>query len=193
MILKNQAVVTALRKWTDLRNTNYVTRYVEKGRVRTPSIWMLTGLYELEDATSLLTEESTISPSVGVGAEILALLGVPVGGSIGAEHGRSSSSGSTLPGVSIWAAQYKLLDLRYVRVSKDQILPPLTLPVELRSFTSKGHMMGGDDEAKQEETACAVEIALADATKSRSVDPDAYDRDFWERMDGAEKRWQHQE
>ncbi|KAK3703399.1 hypothetical protein LTR37_014505 [Vermiconidia calcicola] len=190
-ILRSKDVVTALRNWTDLRNTNYVTRYVEKGRVRTPSIWMLTGLYELEDATSFFTKESTISPSVGVGAEISALLGAPVGGSISTEHGQSSSSSSTLPGLSIWAAQYKLLDIRYVRISKDQVLPPLTLPVEVRNTTSKGQLLGGDGEHEQAKTACAVEIVLAGATESQSVDPDAYDRKFWERMARAEERWQH--
>ena len=192
-ILKNKNVETTLRKWTDLRNMDFMTRFVEKTGVRTPSIWMLTALYELEDATCFFTKEQSISPSVGIGAEIMALLGAPVGGSISTQHGTSLSTRSTLPGTSVWAAQYKLLDLRYVRVAKGQPLPPLTLPVEVRNTLSEGQMLGSDDEDDENEATddCVVKIAVAGEGESEAVDPEAYDQIFWNRMDEAEELWVH--
>ncbi|KAF2718404.1 hypothetical protein K431DRAFT_274846 [Polychaeton citri CBS 116435] len=182
---ENEARKT-LERWLSLSKADILTKSVKRYVIRTPRIWMLTGLYELEDATSVRTTATSFSPTIGVGAEIMASLGIPVGFDISPNSSQEILSKMTFPGKTVWAAQYQMLDLKYWKAKRDEIKPALTLPVEFRTTMAAGNLLAEDREI---DNAVTIGVADADEVESNGEAADAYNKDFWQYMQLAEKRW----
>ena len=114
-----------------------------------PRIWMLTGLYELKNASMCEIHSNEPNASIHASAEaITALTGVPVGGAV--EIGNSSSLKVQLqwPKPLVWAAQYQEVDARYIKEpTEEQTSPqPLTFSLYPDRF-SKGMLRNADGPA----------------------------------------------
>jgi hypothetical protein len=84
---------------------------------RKPKIWMLTGLYLLKDAKTFTISSKGVKGSGDVEAiQFAKLIEVPVGGTVTVGSGNPLEANFSLKGSYVWAAQYHLLDVRYIRM-----------------------------------------------------------------------------
>lgn len=75
--LREPEKVACLQEWTAISFSDYMKRVITKGTL-TPRIWILTGLYEIKDTKCFRTTDSSVAAKAGLGAELMASLGMPV-------------------------------------------------------------------------------------------------------------------
>jgi hypothetical protein len=152
---------------------------------------MLTGLYQMEDARAYRTTEKGISMEAGVGAEIMAALGVPVSAGVNIEKNQKMIDGCTWVGAKIWAAQYQLLRLRYRFVRSEEALPELTLPLQMRNVYTSGGFLGSDSDSDDDENRAdnAVTVEGCVDMEATEIDVDHDYAGFFEAFNDTEKRW----
>lgn len=89
---------------------------------RRPKIWFLSGLYMLSDAHTIVRKSSSSTIDVGLSSAIVgALGGVPVGGSVSLGQGDAWEMAMGMEGDHVWAAQYRLLDAKYISASSSSL------------------------------------------------------------------------
>ncbi|KAF7164862.1 hypothetical protein CNMCM5623_009289 [Aspergillus felis] len=150
-VLRNPKAQEKLKLWLSAARSAYVLNFKF---ARRPKVWMLTGLYLLEDARTMVSRHSSSKISAGVSSSIVgALSSVPVGGSLSLGEGNSWQMTTELADQHVWAAQYRLLDARFVKVGKgDAANVKLPLSMGLyRDVLSVNTVRGeGTDEAELE-------------------------------------------
>lgn len=81
---------------------------------------MLTGLYLLEGTRTVVSRGESAKISAGVSSALIgALSGVPVGGSVSLGVGSSWDMTMEVADPHVWAAQFRLLDARFIKMGKD--------------------------------------------------------------------------
>lgn len=127
-VLTNPKARAALKLWLSSARSDYV---MNMRWARRPKIWFLTGLYLLSDARTIVRKSSSSSIDVGLSSAIVgALSGVPVGGSVSLGQGDAWEMSMGMEEEHVWAAQYRLIDAKYLSASssarrnEDLALPP---------------------------------------------------------------------
>ncbi|GIJ85076.1 hypothetical protein Asppvi_003931 [Aspergillus pseudoviridinutans] len=150
-VLSNPKAQEKLKLWLSAARSAYVLNFKF---ARRPKVWMLTGLYLLEDARAMVSRHNSCKISAGFSAALVgALSSVPVGGSLSLGEGNSWQMTTELADQHVWAAQYRLLDARFVKVGKgDAASAKLPLSMGLyRDVLSVNTARGeGADEAELE-------------------------------------------
>lgn len=108
---------------------------------------MCTGLYLLEGTRKFAVSSGNLSTSVGVSAATIgALAGVPLGGSINISQDTSLKMESEYDGRLVWAAQYRKIDAKYIRL-RDGEEPTLPNILSLyQDVSSEGTLRAESDE-----------------------------------------------
>ncbi|EAW24538.1 uncharacterized protein NFIA_041160 [Aspergillus fischeri NRRL 181] len=149
-VLSNPKAQEKLKLWLSAARSAYVLNFKF---ARRPKIWMLTGLYLLEDARTMVSRHNSSKISAGVsGALVGALSSVPVGGFLTLGEGNSWEMTMELTEQHVWAAQYRLLDARFVKVDKgaDSVKLPFSMGL-YRDVLSMSTVRGAEtDEAELE-------------------------------------------
>jgi hypothetical protein len=112
-----------LKLWLSAANSEFL---LKMKWMRKPTIWMCTGLYLLEGTKVFTVSHNKISTSVGIDSNIIgAVTGVPLGGSITISPETSLKLGAVSEDRLVWAAQYRKLEAKYIRLSatSDAALP----------------------------------------------------------------------
>ncbi|EED15878.1 conserved hypothetical protein [Talaromyces stipitatus ATCC 10500] len=142
-ILKVSEAQNELRKWVSASRSNL---FLKLKVFRTPKIWMLTGMYIFEDATVLHIKKQSIESSVAGGGlhnTVLDLMSIPVGASICVGRNEYLESRASFSGSHVWAAQYRLLEIKYLRVEPGQDFAELPSSILLYpNLTSQGDLRG---------------------------------------------------
>jgi hypothetical protein len=116
-VLSNPKAQEKLKLWLSAARSAYVLNFKF---ARRPKIWMLTGLYLLEDARTMVSRHNSSKISAGVSGSIVgALSSVPVGGFLSLGEGNSWEMTMELTEQHVWAAQYRLLDAHFIRAGRD--------------------------------------------------------------------------
>ncbi|KAH1790634.1 hypothetical protein KXX35_002777 [Aspergillus fumigatus] len=150
-VLRNPKAQEKLKLWLSAARSAYVLNFKF---ARRPKIWMLSGLYLLEDACTMVSRHSSSKISAGVSGSLVgALSSVPVGGFLNLGEGNSWEMTMELTEQHVWAAQYRLLDARFVKVDKrgaDSVKLPLSMGL-YRDVLSVGTVRGAEtDEVELE-------------------------------------------
>ncbi|GFF96257.1 hypothetical protein IFM53868_08446 [Aspergillus udagawae] len=145
-VLTNPRAQEKLRLWLSAARSDYVMKIKF---ARRPKVWLLTGLYILEDARALAFRGQSAEVSTGVSASIIgALSSVPLGGSLSLGNGRSWEVSMEVAEKHVWAAQYRLLDAHFIKSGRDGV-DGIKLPLSMglyRDFLSVNTVRGAGDE-----------------------------------------------
>lgn len=142
-VLTTPKARAALKLWLSSARSDYV---MNMRWARRPKIWFLTGLYLLSDARTIVRKSSSSSIDVGLSSAIVgALSGVPVGGSVSLGQGDAWEMTLGMEEEHVWAAQYRLIDAKYIsassssaRRSEELALPPtMSLYKDILSMRNK--------------------------------------------------------
>ncbi|PCG98689.1 Protein of unknown function DUF4267 [Penicillium occitanis (nom. inval.)] len=142
-VLSNPQARATLKLWLSSARSDYV---MNMRWARRPKIWFLTGLYLLSDARTIVRKSSSSSIDVGLSSAIVgALSGVPVGGSVSLGQGDTWEMTLGMEEEHVWAAQYRLIDAKYIsassssaRRSEGLALPPtMSLYKDILSMRNK--------------------------------------------------------
>jgi hypothetical protein len=155
------------------------------GNLFAPRVWMLTGLYEMEDARSFRTVDRTAAAKVQLATDLMASLGIPVGGDGGIESRDKVVQVGTWVGPKVWAAKYQCLDLTYSRTRRGQELPKLSLPIKMKPLMAVGHYMGVGDAEEQD----FVALKFSNDARSVEEEPDNFESTYFEEFEEAEARY----
>ncbi|CEJ60309.1 hypothetical protein PMG11_08887 [Penicillium brasilianum] len=117
-----------LKLWLSAAHSSYVLNFKF---ARRPKVWLLTGLYLLEKTRTMVSTGHSADISAGVSSAIVGLLsGVPVGGSVSLGVGSSWEMAMEVADPHVWAAQFRLLDARFIKMGKggvDGVKLPMTM------------------------------------------------------------------
>ncbi|KAJ5280214.1 hypothetical protein N7478_005586 [Penicillium angulare] len=142
-VLSNETAQEKLKLWLSAANSSYVLNFKF---ARRPKVWMLTGLYLLEGARTVVSRGKSSKVSVGVSSAIIgAMSGVPVGGSVSLGVGETWEMAMQVAEPHVWAAQYRLVDAKFIKVGKGGV-DEVKLPVSMglyRDFMSVNTARGG--------------------------------------------------
>lgn len=185
--LKEPKKVACLQEWTAISNSDYMKRVITKGTLR-PRIWMLTGLYEMQDTKCFRTIDSSVAAKAGLGAELMASLGMPVTVETSAEQTSKVKQVGQWMGEKVWAARYQCLNLKYSALSKEQKLPALSLPIEMRQLLSTGAFMGDEDD-DHDEIQDIVTLEPSHEADISATDPGQFDAAYFTEFGEAEDRY----
>jgi hypothetical protein len=158
-VLSNEAAVQALQRWTSITKSDYLSRITCKRHFRVPDIWMLTGLYQMEDARAYRTTEM-IDGCTWVGAKIWA-----------AQY------------------QLLRLRYRFVRSEEalPELTLPLQMRNVYTSGGFLGSDSDSDDDENRADNAVTVEGCVD--MEATEIDVDHDYAGFFEAFNDTEKRW----
>ncbi|GFF54957.1 hypothetical protein IFM58399_09956 [Aspergillus lentulus] len=146
LVLSNLRAQEKLRLWLSAARSDYVMKIKF---ARRPKVWLLTGLYILEDARALAFRGQSAEVLTGVSASIIgALSSVPLGGSLSLGNGRSWEVSMEVAEQHVWAAQYCLLDAHFIKAGRDGV-DGIKLPLSMglyRDFLSVNTVRGAGDD-----------------------------------------------
>jgi hypothetical protein len=118
-ILTTPAAQQKLKLWLSAAHSAYLLNFKF---ARRPKVWLLTGLYLLEGTRAVVSNGQSANISAGVSSAIIgALSGVPVGGSVSLGAGSTWEMAMEVADPHVWAAQYRLVDARFIKIGKDGI------------------------------------------------------------------------
>lgn len=150
--------------------------------LRKPSIWCLTGLYELTDAKSCIVDKTSPSAKIGIDAAAMtAIFAAPVGFSLNLGHGTTLQSESELSGTMIWAAQYQLIDTRYFNSDGQTDMPLNWMSLHPDGTYCEGQVLGEEDEPD------VAELAIQGLESSHAPEEEV-DEEYWKEYAVAEER-----
>lgn len=143
VVLADKLAREALTIWLSAGSTERMLKFKWAKR---PKIWMMTGMYLFDKAKVVTVRSQTLGAEIGISSEIItALTTVPVGGSISSSVSNSAEISMEIPDRKVWAAQYQLLNARYIKsstkaetdtISTFTLYPDITSRGLLRSATS---------------------------------------------------------
>ncbi|KAJ5647310.1 hypothetical protein N7490_003682 [Penicillium lividum] len=115
-VLSNETARQKLKLWLSAAYSDFVVHFKF---ARRPKVWMLTGLYLLEDTSMVISRGHSSKISVGASSAIIgAVSGVPVGGSVSLGVGSQWEMTMQVPEPHVWAAQFRMLDAKFIKVGK---------------------------------------------------------------------------
>ncbi|KAJ5665314.1 uncharacterized protein N7477_007762 [Penicillium maclennaniae] len=127
-VLNNPLAQQKLKLWLSAAYSAYVLNFKF---ARRPKVWLMTGLYLLEGTKTVVSRSDSAKISAGVSSALIgALSGVPIGGSVSLGVGSSWDLTMEVSEPHVWAAQYRLLDARFIKMGKngvDGVKLPTTL------------------------------------------------------------------
>lgn len=177
-VLSNTQAQQKLKLWLSAANSAYVLNFKF---ARRPKVWLMTGMYVLEGARTITSREKSSNISAGISSALVgALSGVPVGGSVKLGEGSSWEMAMEVAEPHVWAAQFRLLDARFLKLGKGGV-DGVKLPVSMglyRDVMSVNRARGGEGST--------VELGLGDKGEGCG-DLDGGDQDSLE-MEEYEKR-----
>ncbi|KAJ5735710.1 uncharacterized protein N7483_000835 [Penicillium malachiteum] len=141
-VLSNAIAQEKLKLWLSAAYSAYVLNFKF---ARRPKVWLLTGLYLLEGARTVVSRGSSSKVSVGVSSAIIgAVSGVPVGGSVSLGVGSTWEMAMQVAEPHVWAAQYRLVDARFIKAGKgDDVKLPVSMGL-YRDVMSVNTARGGE-------------------------------------------------
>ncbi|KAL4742389.1 hypothetical protein BDV11DRAFT_180764 [Aspergillus similis] len=143
-VLNNPQAQQKLKLWLSAAHSSYVLNFKF---ARRPKVWLLTGLYLLEKTRTIVSRGQSTDISAGVSSALIgALSGVPVGGSVSLGVGSSWEMAMEIAEPHVWAAQFRLLDARFIRTGRSGV-DGVKLPVSMglyRDVMSVNTARGGE-------------------------------------------------
>ncbi|EED24580.1 conserved hypothetical protein [Talaromyces stipitatus ATCC 10500] len=131
-VLMNPKARSALKLWLSSARSDYV---MNMRWARRPKIWFLTGLYILKGARTIVRKQSSSTIEVGLNSAIVgALSGVPIGGSVSLGQGDAWELQMGMEEEHVWAAQYRLIDAKYIAVSSRTRSEVMALPATMSLY-----------------------------------------------------------
>ncbi|KAH8704767.1 hypothetical protein BGW36DRAFT_412936 [Talaromyces proteolyticus] len=168
-ILRTPEAQNELRKWVSAARSDLILKLKS---LRTPKIWMLTGVYILDDAAVLSISKRDLHTSIGIGSNTLFdLMTVPVGGSIGLGSSSYLESRMSFTGSHVWAAQYRLLDIRYIKIEPGQ--DSVDLPSQILLYpkiTSHGVLRGSPSASQADQAHVCIAAEDSSDTEMQKLD-----------------------
>lgn len=127
-VLASPQAQQKLKLWLSAAQSSYMLNFKF---ARRPKVWLLTGLYLLEKTRTIVSKGQTADISAGVSSALVgALSGVPIGGSVSLGVGSSWEMAMEIADPHVWAAQFRLLDARFIKMGKggvDSVKLPMTM------------------------------------------------------------------
>ncbi|KAF7716711.1 Uncharacterized protein PECH_008636 [Penicillium ucsense] len=115
-VLPNPEAQKKLKVWLSAANSSFVLNFKF---ARRPKIWLLTGLYVLEQTRTLVSRSKSTDISAGISSALIgAASGVPIGGSVNLGTGSTWEMAMEVAEPHVWAAQFRLLDARFIKMAK---------------------------------------------------------------------------
>ncbi|KAJ5689390.1 hypothetical protein N7462_003782 [Penicillium macrosclerotiorum] len=143
-VLKSPLAQQKLKLWLSAAYSAYVINFKF---ARRPKVWLLTGLYLLEGARTIVSKGQSAEVSAGISSGLVgALSGVPVGGTVSLGVGSSWEMAMEVADPHVWAAQFRLLDARFIKVGKkgiDEVKLPASMGL-YRDVMSVNTARGGE-------------------------------------------------
>lgn len=159
-----------------------------------PKVWYLTGLYELEETTSVVVcaKGASIRAEASPALTAVVAQGVPIPG-LGTEASSTVSLGQKLTTKErrVWAAKYQRVDVNYVRARKDTELQPLSLELKLLPVWSRNIERGANGPSGEADASLA-QLSLEEPRLDFLAEDVGEGEEYWEvlRRDSAKyKRW----
>ncbi|GLI74900.1 hypothetical protein PoHVEF18_003149 [Penicillium ochrochloron] len=152
-VLPNAQAQQKLKLWLSAAQSSYM---LNLKFARRPKVWLLTGLYLLEKTRTIVSKGQSADISAGVSSALVgALSGVPIGGSVSLGVGSSWEMAMEISDPHVWAAQFRLLDARFIKMGKggvDGVKLPMTMGLyrDVTSLNSR-RAAKGDSEVEQVE------------------------------------------
>ncbi|CAL5870759.1 uncharacterized protein PFLUO_LOCUS4999 [Penicillium psychrofluorescens] len=168
-VLSDPRAQQKLKLWLSAANSAYVLNFKF---ARRPKIWMLTGLYLLEEARTVVSRGKSVGISTGVSSSIVgALSGVPVGGfvKLGVESSWQMAMQVSEP--HVWAAQFRLLDAQFIKMGKGGV-DDVKLPASMglyRDVMSVNTARGGGSQS--------IGLGLEDENRPEQMEESAEEDD----------------
>ncbi|KAJ5723746.1 hypothetical protein N7488_001781 [Penicillium malachiteum] len=140
-VLSNATAQEKLKLWLSAAYSAYVLNFKF---ARRPKVWLLTGLYVLEGARTVVSRGSSSKVSAGVSSAIIgAVSGVPVGGSVSLGVGSTWEMAMQVAEPHVWAAQYRMVDARFIKAGKGDVKLPVSMGL-YRDVMSVNTARGGE-------------------------------------------------
>lgn len=151
-----------------------------------PTIWLLTGFIELDNAKCSTTSTRGGSAGLSVPSElIMTATGAPLGGGLSGNRSTSTKVARENPGTLIWAARFEKLAVHYSKDNTrfdDSLIQVRKLPV-----LSQGDIRGGNNEhSNAKEEAEYLHLALDDGQDPSGIPRSAGDNASQEHRDDNE-------
>jgi hypothetical protein len=135
----------------------------------------MTGIYLLEGTKTIVSRATSAKVSTGVSSALVgALSSVPIGGSVSLGVGSTWDMTMEVADPHVWAAQFRLLDARFIKVGKngvDGVKLPITMGL-YRDVMSVNTARGGggpsielgleQDEKPETQTGAVLDTAVED-------------------------------
>jgi len=190
-VLAVDSTKETVQEWLSISSLCAVKRKLTPEGWRS-GIWMLTGLYELDDCTSFSWHKGDVSAEVSVAAEIMELLNIPFGAAAHVERSHGRYTKQTFVGKSIWAAEYQLVDAKFTHVPSREPPAQLQLPLRLKAIYSgegwREKKKEEEEKTKEERDNMAV-LDLTDEFSSGRGDTLENEEEFWKQYEEAEEDW----
>ena len=152
------------------------------GLTRTPKIWMLTGLLELEDGKSHVVKNKDKGLKFGIDpAAVTAMCGAPVGASVEIGRGISVEVESQLSGTMVWAAKFQLLKTIFKSWDGKTAMAENEFQLHPDDIFAGGVVLGADNM----EQIVELTVSAADTVGTGSEE---MDKSYWEAFEEAETR-----
>ncbi|KAJ5913233.1 hypothetical protein N7504_002116 [Penicillium tannophilum] len=127
-VLSNEIAQQKLKLWLSAAYSDFVMKFKF---ARRPKVWMLSGLYLLEDTRTVVSRGQSSKISAGVSSAIIsAVSGIPVGGSVSLGVGSKWEMAMQVAEPHVWAAQFRLLDAKFIKIGK-RGMGDISLPVSM--------------------------------------------------------------
>jgi hypothetical protein len=111
----------ALRLWLSASSFDHIRKLHS---IRTPKVWMLTGICRLDGASVFSVESHSPTTEVGItSVAISPLTKTPIGGGFGVGPGHNHEVAEGAARTTRMAPQYRRLDVEYIRVKEHDLVP----------------------------------------------------------------------
>jgi hypothetical protein len=173
--------VANLKLWLSAAKSEYV---IKIKWLRKPVIWMCTGLYLLEGTRVFTVPKRTLDTSVSIGSATTATLtGVPIGGSIKISPDTSLAVSSTSEERLVWAAQYRKLDAKYIRLGDGETAALPNILTLYQNVTNDGPLRRDD---KEEMNAVQIDVSGETEEEAQEKEEDSISEEvYYERLEKA--------
>lgn len=198
-VLNNPQAQQKLKLWLSAAHSAYVLNFKF---ARRPKVWLMTGLYLLEGTKTVVSRSDSAKVSAGVSSALIgALSGVPIGGSVSLGVGSSWDMTMEVSEPHVWAAQYRLLDARFIKMGKegvDGVKLPTTLGL-YRDVMSVNTARGGGgqsielglEQEEKPETETAANLGAPVEDDQDSMELEEYEKRLEQAIKVFEKAPKH--
>jgi len=190
-VLANEKTLAWLKKCISIGRFMYL---MNKMTLQNPSIWLLTGVYVLEDAKcgTLKIKKGHVGVEISLPVVSRALAGLNPGISVDVNNDSSIKCEPTIPGSYVWAGQWVRLKIRFL--PRNRAIDPNEIGLEeLRDFG--GPLRAPGD---VQDLGCVVKLSIDDGldgndfTETGAVGnlDDTYEQNFWGSFEEEWANWE---